>query len=125
MANHNSKEPPVICSFCGAGQDDVHIMFGKSGAYICDRCVRLCIDTIEDHDGVNRKAKKPVLKEKKPLLKPAQLKEKLDEYVIGQEDAKKSLSVAVKSPFWALFCENGFLQVPCIWETQVSITLEI
>ncbi|MBR3843879.1 MAG: ATP-dependent Clp protease ATP-binding subunit ClpX, partial [Clostridia bacterium] len=95
MANHNSKEPPVICSFCGAGQDDVHIMFGKSGAYICDRCVRLCIDTIEDHDGVNRKAKKPVLKEKKPLLKPAQLKEKLDEYVIGQEDAKKSLSVAV------------------------------
>ena len=100
MANHNTKEPSVYCSFCGASQEEVDIMFGKSGAYICDRCIRLCIDTIEQHDqSVNpqssRKSKKPVLKEKKPLLKPAQLKEKLDEYVIGQDDAKKTLSVAV------------------------------
>ncbi len=100
MANHNTKEPAVYCSFCGAGQEEVDIMFGKSGAYICDRCIRLCIDTIEQHDhNVNpqtaRKSKKPVLKEKKPLLKPAQLKEKLDDYVIGQDDAKKTLSVAV------------------------------
>ncbi len=100
MANHNSKEPNVYCSFCGASQEEVDIMFGKSGAYICDRCIRLCIDTIEQHDQnlnpqATRKSKKPVLKEKKPLLKPAQLKEKLDDYVIGQDDAKKTLAVAV------------------------------
>ncbi len=95
MANHNSKDSMVYCSFCGASQNEAEIMFGKSGAYICDRCIRLCINTIEEHDHEEKKPKKRVVKEKKPLLKPTQLKEKLDEYVIGQDDAKKTLSVAV------------------------------
>ena len=95
MANHNTKDPIVYCSFCGASQNEAEIMFGKSGAYICDRCIRLCINTIEEHDNVEKKPKKRVVKEKKPLLKPTQLKEKLDEYVIGQDLAKKTLAVAV------------------------------
>ncbi len=95
MANHNTNEPVAFCSFCGAGQNEVRVMFGKNGTYICDRCIQLCVDTIEEREPKNKKGKKAVLKEKLPLLKPAQLKEKLDEYVIGQDDAKKVLSVAV------------------------------
>jgi ATP-dependent Clp protease ATP-binding subunit ClpX len=93
MANH-TKEPPVFCSFCGADQDHVEIMFGKSGAYICDRCVMLCCDTMEERDLAVRRSRREE-KEEQVLLKPAQIKEKLDEYVVGQDEAKKILSVAV------------------------------
>ena len=105
MANRNSGDSSVYCSFCGAGQEQVRIMFGKSGAYICDRCVRLCVDSIEQQTG-RTKPKAPAPKQKKPLLKPAQLKEKLDEYVIGQEDAKKALSVAVYNHYKRIYSQG-------------------
>ena len=99
MPNHH--ETPVVCSFCGAEQDEVRVMFGKSGAYICDECVSLCCETMKERELVrkDRRGAKPA----KPLLKPAQLKEKLDEYVIGQEEAKKSLSVAVYNHYKRIF----------------------
>ena len=91
------KGKNVRCSFCGKSQDMVRIMFGRGGTYICDECVRLCNQTVEEQAG-------PAIRQKKPqkhdehlpkLLKPKEIKQKLDEYVIGQEEAKKSLSVAV------------------------------
>ncbi len=85
----------VRCSFCGKRQHDVRkLISGPSGIYICDECVDLCRDIIEDDDFDEdeiRTDKKTDIK----LLKPKQIKEFLDEYVIGQDDAKKVLSVAV------------------------------
>jgi len=73
------------CSFCGREEDAVEKLVSGPGAFICDKCVRLCIDIIQ---------KKPVSHEIK-LLKPQEIKQRLDEYIIGQETAKKTISVAV------------------------------
>lgn len=73
------------CSFCGREEEAVEKLVSGPGAFICDKCVRLCMDIIQ---------KKPVTHEIK-LLKPKEIKERLDEYIIGQETAKKTISVAV------------------------------
>ena len=75
----------AACSFCGRTEDVVEKLVSGPGAFICDKCVRLCMDIVE---------KKTVKHEIKPL-KPKEIKERLDEYVIGQEKAKKTISVAV------------------------------
>lgn len=73
------------CSFCGRTEDLVEKLISGPNAYICDKCVVLCQDIIQ---------KKPVSYEIK-LLKPKEIKKHLDEYVIGQDNAKKTISVAV------------------------------
>ncbi len=75
----------ALCSFCGRSEDAVEKLISGPNAYICDKCVRLCTEIVE---------KKPVQQEFK-LLKPKEIKLKLDEYVIGQERAKKTIAVAV------------------------------
>ena len=75
----------ATCSFCGREEDAVEKLVSGPSAFICDKCVRLCMDIIQ---------KKPVNHEIK-LLKPKEIKERLDEYIIGQETAKKTISVAV------------------------------
>lgn len=84
----------IHCSFCGKPQELVGRMIAGNGVYICDECVELCLTIL--HDGEEEKGKK---KGKAPdftnLLKPQEIKQKLDEYVIGQDDAKVTLSVAV------------------------------
>ncbi len=82
MAKENEQ---AVCSFCGRPEEAVEKLISGPQAFICDRCTRLCMDIIE---------KKPVHHELK-LLKPAEIKQRLDEYVIGQERAKKTISVAV------------------------------
>jgi ATP-dependent Clp protease ATP-binding subunit ClpX len=82
----NKKENEMaVCSFCGRAEDAVEKLISGPQAFICDKCTRLCMDIID---------KKPVHHELR-LLKPLEIKEKLDEYVIGQERAKKTISVAV------------------------------
>ena len=73
------------CSFCGRTEDAVEKLVSGPEAYICDKCVRLCMEIVE---------KKPIQHELK-LLKPKEIKTALDQYVIGQERAKKTISVAV------------------------------
>src|SRR5579885_3436950 len=80
---------PALCSFCGRTEDAVEKLISGPNAYICDKCVRLCTEIVE---------KKPIQHEFK-LLKPKEIKAKLDEYVIGQERAKKTISVAVYNHF--------------------------
>ena len=84
----------IRCSFCGKTQAQAHkLIAGPTGVYICDECVDLCADIIEEEY-----EKEQVLGDEQSdinLLKPAEIKEFLDEYVIGQEQAKKVLSVAV------------------------------
>ncbi len=78
------KEQP-LCSFCGRTEEAVEKLISGPHTFICDKCVRLCMEIIE---------KKPVHHELK-LLKPKEIRERLDEYVIGQENAKKTIAVAV------------------------------
>ncbi len=85
----------IRCSFCNKTQDQVRkLIAGPDGAFICDECVEICMDIIEEEFD----QEEPKKKEKGPdinLLKPQEIKDFLDENVIGQEEAKKVLSVAV------------------------------
>lgn len=95
----------ICCSFCGKSQDEVIKLVAGPGVYICDECVALC-NSILDEDfeplGAGKRTKKKPKNEFK-LLKPKELKTKLDEYVIGQEEAKMTLSVAVYNHYKRIF----------------------
>lgn len=82
--NFSNKEV-AACSFCGRTEEDVQKMISGPSVYICDNCIRLCMSILE---------KKPSVGELK-LYKPAEIKAKLDEYIIGQDAAKRTISVAV------------------------------
>ena len=76
------------CSFCGKTEDKVkRLISGQNGACICDECIEICGDMVRDLDA---ESLQPV-----PLKKPAEIKEELDKYIVGQNEAKKVLSVAV------------------------------
>jgi ATP-dependent Clp protease ATP-binding subunit ClpX len=79
----------IKCSFCGRGQDEVTKLVSGPSVYICNECIKLCNDILEEEMG--REASSVSL----DLPKPAEIRGVLDEYVIGQERAKKALSVAV------------------------------
>ena len=84
-----------ICSFCGKGQGEVKKLIAGPGVFICDECVDLCNDIIaEDYD-----IEEGAASERPPILKPYEIKKLLDEYVVGQEKAKKILSVAVHNHY--------------------------
>lgn len=77
-----------FCSFCGKTEDKVkRLITGQDGACICDECVEICGDMIKD---LQTEALEPV-----PLKKPSEIKDELDKYIVGQDEAKKVLSVAV------------------------------
>ncbi len=80
-----TKNTSATCSFCGRAEDTVEKLISGPHSFICDKCVRLCMEIIE---------KKPASHEFK-LLKPKEIRERLDEYVIGQDSAKKTIAVAV------------------------------
>ena len=89
MAKNDDKRQ-MICSFCGKGQEQVKRLVAGPGVYICDECIDLCVEIMEeDYDYVN------VEQNSGSSLKPREIKDTLDEYVIGQENAKKTLAVAV------------------------------
>lgn len=95
MAGRNEEK--YRCSFCGKSQDQVRkLIAGPNGAYICDECVDICAEIIEEElEGEETGAEAAPEEEQINLLKPEELKAFLDDYVIGQEQAKKVLSVAV------------------------------
>ena len=87
-----STEGKVRCSFCNKTQDQVRkLIAGPAGVYICDECVDICADIIEEEYEDEQEESGIDIN----LLKPVEIKEFLDDYVIGQEEAKKVLSVAV------------------------------
>lgn len=97
MPGKDSEKNQVRCSFCGKTQDEVTRLIEGPGVYICDGCIQFCNSLLFD-DEEQRLPKSRRKKDRQDdftLLKPAEIKAKLDEYVIGQEDAKKVLSVAV------------------------------
>ncbi len=90
----------IFCSFCGKTHDQVKRMITGNGVFICDECVLLCSDAISDTPEVSKKTEDKTtvdteIKENKKIPTPQEIKAHLDEYVIGQDFAKKVLSVAV------------------------------
>lgn len=88
MAKYEEKKQ-LKCSFCGKSQDQVKRLIAGPNVYICDECIDLCQEIIQEEFEENEEM------EAKDLPKPKEIKEILDEYVIGQDDAKKTLAVAV------------------------------
>lgn len=90
----NNKEKGIRCSFCGKSQEAVGRIIAGPGVYICDECIKVCNNILDDEIYEDTEITYTTNTEKK-LPTPAEIKEVLDSYVIGQEEAKKTLSVAV------------------------------
>ena len=102
MANNESKKGSghVYCDYCGRTEDEVQYLIpSPTGLYICDKCLDGCNRLVEEHFGTGKRGGRKGSKKGDlsidTLPKPSELKAVLDEYVIGQDDAKKTLSVAV------------------------------
>ena len=102
MAGRNSDDQ-IRCSFCNKTQDQVRkLIAGPNGVYICDECVDICADIIEEE----YEDEAPEEAMDINLLKPVEIKEFLDDYVIGQNEAKKVLSVAVYNHYKRVTAEK-------------------
>lgn len=113
MANkHNSMD--VYCSFCGKPEHMVGRMFEGKEGYICDQCVELCMNMLDFSEQMDNESKayypdmhtESILTSFDELLKPKEIKAILDEYVIGQEQAKVTLSVAVYNHYKRAFAND-------------------
>lgn len=89
MFKFNEEKGQLKCSFCGKTQEQVRKLVAGPGVYICDECIELCTEIVEEELGTEQEI------EFKDVPKPHEIREILNEYVIGQEQAKKSLAVAV------------------------------
>ena len=100
----NRIDDEIRCSFCGKTQDEVTRLVEGPGVYICDNCIDFCASLLfEDEVAAGNKGKKPKKEKEFILPKPQEIKARLDEYVIGQDDAKKTLSVAVYNHYKRIF----------------------
>jgi ATP-dependent Clp protease ATP-binding subunit ClpX len=94
-------DSPLRCSFCGKSQKEVKkLVAGPAGVYICEECIGLCNDIIAEE--VEAEADAPI-SGSPVMLKPSEIKAVLDDYVIGQERAKKTLSVAVHNHYKRIY----------------------
>jgi ATP-dependent Clp protease ATP-binding subunit ClpX len=91
------------CSFCGRTEEAVDKLISGPNVYICDKCVRLCTGILDKKTSSNYEFK---------ILKPKEIKQKLDEYIIGQENAKKTISVAVYNHYKRIRSKNKETQQP-------------
>ncbi|WP_077357878.1 ATP-dependent protease ATP-binding subunit ClpX [Virgibacillus halodenitrificans] len=89
MFKFNEEKGQLKCSFCGKSQDQVRKLVAGPGVYICDECIELCTEIVEEELGTEEET------ELKEIPKPKEICETLDDYVICQDKAKKNLSVAV------------------------------
>ena len=99
----NDRDNEIRCSFCGKTQDEVTRLVEGPGVYICDNCIEFCNALLsDDEEGMPKKRKKKQ-EQDFVLPKPQEIKQKLDEYVIGQDEAKKTLAVAVYNHYKRIF----------------------
>lgn len=97
----NEHSSVMHCSFCGRSEFDVEHFIEQNGVCICDKCIERCNDII------SRQHVEEAREEEGPLLTPPEIKERLDAYVIGQEQAKKVLSVAVHNHYKRVFYKGA------------------
>ena len=93
----------ICCSFCGKSQDEVTRLVEGPGVYICDGCIEFCNSLLFADENAARSHSKKKSKEEFVLPKPQEIKNQLDQYVIGQDEAKKTLSVAVYNHYKRIF----------------------
>ena len=108
----NNMDVDIYCSFCGKPQELVGRLIKGNGVYICDQCVDLCMSILEDEESVAQNVdntNSTDLLDSINLLKPVEIKNILDEYVIGQDKAKKSLCVAVYNHYKRVFNKSDDL----------------
>lgn len=96
MDDLNNKGPECVCSFCGKDQDEVGKLIAGPDVFICDECIELCNEIVHDKDSSELAEAE---EQKQVSLKPKEINAHLGEYVIGQEYAKKVLSVAVHNHY--------------------------
>jgi ATP-dependent Clp protease ATP-binding subunit ClpX len=96
----NDEKGQLKCSFCGKSQDQVRKLVAGPGVYICDECIELCTEIVEEELGHEEEL------DLKDVPKPMEIRSILDQYVIGQEQAKKSLSVAVYNHYKRINSQN-------------------
>ena len=94
MTRKNNPSGDLVCSFCGKSQDEVKKLIAGPSVYICDECVSLCSEIIQEEYGQEEKEK-----QKELLPKPQEINKALEQYVIEQDKAKKVLSVAVHNHY--------------------------
>ncbi len=123
-----NDERNIRCSFCGKHSGEVDRMIAGPGVYICNECVELCIDVLGDdlelpegynphsHSHAPGKRKGSSSAPQQEIPKPAEIKKVLDDYVIGQERAKKVLSVAIYNHY-----KRNFLQDQPEWSDDVEL----
>ncbi len=101
----NEENRSICCSFCGKAQDEVHRLIAGPGVYICNECIELCTEILED--GAHFSRKRALDAEVSfTLPTPKEIKDALDEYVIGQDAAKVALSVAVYNHYKRIFMQQ-------------------
>ncbi len=113
MANKNNDKD-IYCSFCGKPQEMAGRMIAGNGVYICDQCIELCMNILKEsgeleQENAKSKGENVPASHQVPeggLLKPKEIKAILDEYVIGQDDAKITLSVAVYNHYKRVFSND-------------------
>ena len=100
MAKNDDKQRAVRCSFCGKHQDQVRRLIAGPGAYICNECVQLCMSILEDERDTAQTAAAEV---PDAIPTPREIHKVLDQYIIGQEQAKVALSVAVYNHYKRIY----------------------
>ncbi|WP_091499823.1 ATP-dependent protease ATP-binding subunit ClpX [Amphibacillus marinus] len=101
MYKFNEEKGQLKCSFCGKSQDQVRKLVAGPGVYICDECIDLCAEIVEEELGADEEV------EFKDVPKPQEICNILDDYVIGQTKAKRSLSVAVYNHYKRINASRG------------------
>ena len=99
----NDDQRELRCSFCGKMQNQVQRLIAGPGVCICNECVELCQSVLDDDAPPAPRARQNRQEQQIAVLKPHEIKEKLDEYVIGQERAKIALSVAVYNHYKRIY----------------------
>ena len=115
MPNNFGNDNEVRCSFCGKPQSQAKRLISGNGVYICDECVELCMDIIADEDSLHRGRPQPKNEPRAEMVlpKPQEIKKQLDEYVVGQDEAKMTLAVAVYNHYKRIFFsgEDGSVEI--------------